>query len=183
MQASHKKTLKWRQKNVFTSYFNENKCDGASLLSLFDNVYCPKCFLGDDYFFALPLTVIWVVCLSFSLRNNNDWIVVLVVIHNVGEIDWSLELYGWGIGSDAQLAPSTDKFMRNSLVYGERTEFPSWKWKVLYHSLMVSNFELKNFHLGKPDFFKKELHTTSEQRCYDVVLTFWHRFNVNTTLF
>ena len=40
MQASHKKTLKRRQKNVFTSYCNENKCDGESLLSLFDNVYC-----------------------------------------------------------------------------------------------------------------------------------------------
>ena len=34
MQASHKKTLKRCQKNVFTSYFNENNCDGESLLSL-----------------------------------------------------------------------------------------------------------------------------------------------------
>ena len=34
-----KLTLKRRQKNVFTSYFNENKYDGESLLSLSDNVY------------------------------------------------------------------------------------------------------------------------------------------------
>ena len=27
---------------MFTSYFNENKCDRASLLSLFDNVYSTK---------------------------------------------------------------------------------------------------------------------------------------------
>ena len=38
MHASHKKTLKRRQKNVFTSRFNENKCDGESLLSLSNNV-------------------------------------------------------------------------------------------------------------------------------------------------
>ena len=44
MQACHKTTLKRRQKNVFTSYFNENKCDGKSLLSLFDNMYFTKCF-------------------------------------------------------------------------------------------------------------------------------------------
>ena len=27
---------------MFTSYFNENKCNGESLLSLSDNVYCPN---------------------------------------------------------------------------------------------------------------------------------------------
>ena len=32
-------TIHVRQKNVFTSYFNENKCDGESLVSLSDNVY------------------------------------------------------------------------------------------------------------------------------------------------
>ena len=50
MQASHKNTLKQRQKNMFTSYFNENKCDGASLLSLFDNVY-----------FIFGIVFIWIV--------------------------------------------------------------------------------------------------------------------------